>query len=333
MTATHAAPVRPAVSVVVAVHGNVGALAGLVSAIADQDYPLSAIELVVVDNHAEPTVTAGLLNGAPVAHVLVHEPRLGLSRARNSGIRQASGDYILVTDPDARPEQAWVRRLIDALQETGAYLAGGKVVPRFTGTASRERCLDAGVMRLFVPPLWPERTCRLEPPYWLVGCNLAVRRAPLPRFDERLGARPGHRLRCEDLELVIRAERDGLQVVVVPDAVVHRAVDPADIRASAILGRALWHGVSIARLRRLHPDAAIFDSYRIRDALRSIRPTRKASWLAALADLSRIAGRRAEQVRLARAGGPGNASGDQLPAIQQGRGGERGWVANRSRSG
>jgi hypothetical protein len=155
----------------------------------------------------------------------------------------------------------------------------------------------------------------------------------VPRFDERLGARPGHRLRCEDLELVIRAERDGLRVVVVPDAVVHRAIHPADIRPSAILGRALWHGVSIARLRRLHPDAAIFDSPRVRDALRSIRPTRRTSWLAALADLSRIAGLRVEQARLAARAGRAAPKRHELPAIQRERGGERGWMANRSRLG
>jgi len=286
----------PSVSIVVAVHGNAEALARLVRALTDQDYAADAIELVLVDNHRQPVVPDELLDAAPFAHVLVHEGRPGLSRARNVGVAHASGEYLLFTDPDARPDRAWVRHLVGALEQTGAYCAGGRTVPRFIGT--RGPVLDPGVLRLFVPPVWPERVCQLRPPYWLVGCNLAVRRAPLPRFEEWLGARPGRHLSCEDLELVVRVERDGLEVVVAPDAVVHRAIHAADLRVTAILGRALWHGVSIARLGWLHPGAAIFDSYRVRDALRMIRPMARASWLAALADLCRIVGLAAERSRL-----------------------------------
>jgi hypothetical protein len=200
----------------------------------------------------------------------------------------------LITDPDARPVTSWVRQLVAALEQAGAYCAGGKVVPRWTGTPPPR--LDPRVAQLFVPPLWPDRVVPLAAPYWLVGCNLGFRRDPRPRFDERFGVRGRRHLSCEDLEIVVRAQRAGLAVVVAPDAVVARAVYPADRRVRALVGRAFWHGVSIARLVNAHPDTEIYDSDRVRDALRSLHPT---SWLPSLADLARIAGLRAESTRLA----------------------------------
>ncbi len=296
------ASARPRVSVVVAVRGNIAALPGLTAAVAAQDVGPGDVEVVVVDNHARPRVPAW---DVPVAVRVVHEPRPGLSRARNAGIRAASGDYILVTDPDARPASGWVRHLAAALEVTGAYCVGGRVVARFTGT--RPARLDPRIMQLFVTPAWPKRVAPLAAPYWLLGCNLGFRRDPLPSFDERFGVRARRHLSCEDLEIVIRTQRAGLGVVVAPDAVVARAIHPADLRVTALLGRAFWHGVSIARLVALHPDTEIYDSDRCRDALRSLRP---AAWLSALADLARIAGLRSESARLTRRTGdfPGAVS-------------------------
>ncbi len=278
----------------VAVRGNAAALPGLTAALATQDVAAGDVELIAVDNHTRPQVPAIFVGNTPLPARIVHEPRPGLSRARNTGIRAARGDYILITDPDARPATTWVRHLVDALEHTGAYCVGGKVVPRWTGT--RPPRLDPRVGQLFVPPAWPDRVAPLTAPYWLVGCNLGFRRDPLPRFDERFGVRGRRHLSCEDLEIVARAQRAGLDVVVTPDAVVARAIHRADRRVTALVGRAFWHGVSIARLVNAHPDIEIYDSDRVRDALRSLRPT---GWLPALVDLARIAGLRAESTRLA----------------------------------
>lgn len=287
---------RPRASVVVAVRGNVFALDGLATTLSAQEVP-GGVELIVVDNHPAPVLRSGPGRLGPMACRIVHEPRPGLSRARNTGIGQARGDFVLITDPDARPEPGWARAMVRALEETGAYAAGGRVVPRFTG--STPAAVPPEVMQLFVPPLWPQTTTVLAAPYWVVGCNLAMRSSPRPWFDTRLGAAGRRHLSCEELEFTVRAERDGLRVVVVPDAVVHRAIHPADLRARAVAGRAWWHGVSIARLLAIHPDAGIYDSYRLRDALAWTRLRHLDGWRAAVTDALRIAGLHAEQVRLA----------------------------------
>lgn len=305
ITSTNPAPHRQRrksmqVSIVVAVRGNTGALHGLATAVRAQDYPAGDLELIVVDNHPAPVLPPGPYRLGPMPCRVVHERRPGLSRARNAGIRQASGEIVLITDPDARPEPDWAQRMAAALEATGAYCAGGKVVPYFTGGTAAE--VSADVLQLFVPPTWPQATTELTAPYWAVGCNLAIRRSPLPQFDTRLGVTGRRHLSCEDLEFTVRAQRSGRLVVVVPDAVIHRAIHPADLMAVAVWGRALWHGVSVARLLAIHPSADIYDSYRLRDALTPARLCSRTGRRGAVADVARVAGLRAERLRLAMAG-------------------------------
>lgn len=287
---------RPRASVVVAVRGNTAALDGLAAAVYAQEIP-GGIELIVVDNHPNLVLRPGPGQLGPMACRIVHEPQPGLSRARNTGIGQARGDVVLITDPDSRPESDWAQAMVRALDETGAYAAGGRVVPCFTG--STPAAVPPDVMQLFVPPLWPQTTTGLAAPYWVVGCNLAMRRSPRPWFDTRLGVCGSRHLSCEELEFTVRAERDGLRVVVVPDAVVHRAIHPADLRARAVAGRAWWHGVSIARLLAIHPGAGIYDSYRLRDALTWARLRHQDGRRVVVADALRIAGLYTERIRLA----------------------------------
>src|SRR5713226_4494221 len=105
---TMARSVHPLVSVIVAVNGNAAALPDLLIALGLQRYPRACFELVVVDNHADPVVDGDRLRrDSPVPCTVAHEPRPGLSRARNKGLRVARGEFVLFTDPDSRPLPGW----------------------------------------------------------------------------------------------------------------------------------------------------------------------------------------------------------------------------------
>lgn len=288
----------PRASVVVAVHGNPAAIRGLLVAIEQQTLPSHQIELVVVDNHRWPALTRAAFAGATTPVVLLHEPKPGLSRARNAAIRRARGNYVLVTDPDSRPHPDWAERLIDALETTGAACGGGRAVPVVTGPARRP--LDAALLGWFVPPEWPDNVTDLQPPYWLVGCNMAFRRTEPPTlFSEWLGAVGRRHRSCEDLEIVARHQDRGERIVVVPAAVVDRAVHPADLGARSIARRALWHGISMARLARMWPGFDVYDDYRLRGVARSI-----GAGIESVAALCRVAGYRLERLRLRAAASP-----------------------------
>lgn len=270
------------VSVVVAVRGNVPALYGLLHRLGGQTFS-GRLQLVVVDNHRHRWLLDEVVGPGDV---VVHEPRAGLSRARNTGVAQSDpgADYVLFTDPDARPDPGWVRVMVGELERTGAYAAGGRLVPRFVGV-EQPPALDSGLKQLFVAPSWPDQTTPLRAPFWLAGCNLATRRWPAPVFDEQLGVRGRRRLSCEDLELLQRVQDEGREVLVVPDAVVHRAIHARDLRLTTMLRRAFGHGVSMARMHRRHPHAEVYDTAAVRQVLAA-----RSGWRATAVHLARIAG-------------------------------------------
>ncbi|MET7489344.1 hypothetical protein [Streptomyces sp. NPDC005538] len=113
-------------------------------------------------------------------------------------------------------------------------------------------------------------------------------------------------------------------MVVVPDAVVHRAIHPADLTVRAVARRPWWHGVSVARLLAIHPDAGIYDSYRLRDALAWARLGHVGVRRGAMADLLRIAGLRAERLRLFWRGLPISAADPEGTAMEKKEGIGRG---------
>ena len=72
-------------------------------------------ELVVVDNGSTddtPAVVREFAVRAPMPVVQVDEPRAGLGRARNAGVRASSGALVAVTDDDCYPREDYVDAVV-----------------------------------------------------------------------------------------------------------------------------------------------------------------------------------------------------------------------------
>lgn len=65
-------------------------------------------ELVVVDNCPDGSAKAAVTARAPKA-VYVSEARPGVVHARNAGVRQARGRFVIFIDDDQRPEAGWLQ--------------------------------------------------------------------------------------------------------------------------------------------------------------------------------------------------------------------------------
>ncbi|SIR44375.1 glycosyltransferase [Pontibacter lucknowensis] len=87
---------NPLVSVVIPCYNQGHFLAGAIESALTQDYP--AVEVVVVDDGS--TDFTKEIAGAYRAVKYVYQPNQGLSSARNTGIKNASGDFLLFLDAD-----------------------------------------------------------------------------------------------------------------------------------------------------------------------------------------------------------------------------------------
>ena len=190
-------------------------------------------ELIVVDNGSTDNTAAVLADFAmrlPLKSVT--EPKFGLSNARNRGVEEARGRYIIWTDDDVVVQPRWLPAYVEAFRRwPEATVFGGPIVP----------VLEEPVVSWFA-------ACREQLAYLLAACdfgdaplplslaedrlpfgaNYAVRTAEQRRFayDPERGAAPG-RNRMGEESMVIRAILgEGGAGYYVPEAAVHHMIAP-----------------------------------------------------------------------------------------------------------
>ncbi|MEV4741767.1 glycosyltransferase [Streptomyces sp. NPDC049555] len=237
------------VSVVVAVRGNAWGLRPLMRGHTRQEF-VGRLEVVVVDNHDQPTLSSSSFVVWPVQVQLVHEPRPGLSYARNTGIRHALHPIVLVADPGMEPDPDWVRTMVSTLEYGGAQLVSGRVE---LSTESGDQ-LPSALAEVFVSASWPQVVNEAATPWDVAGCPLGMpapdRREP-PQFDaRRTGPDLAHR-RCGAVELAARLRAAGDLVHVTPQAVVRRELPPEDLTVMNVWARAWWRGALARRWRHV----------------------------------------------------------------------------------
>jgi GT2 family glycosyltransferase len=219
-------------------------------------------ELVVVAN-----VPGSTGDVPPGTRVLENDRPRGFAANANRGIAETSGDFVVVSNPDAVAEPDAVAAL-RAFAE--AHARCGVAGPRMLGVAgelvpSRRRfptvrgtLVRRTPLRRVMPPLERQRSHYHldddpnEPVEadWLLGGFVLLRRTML---DELGGFDAGFRLYGEDIDLCYRAAEAGWERWYVPAAVVHHEWKRETDRRF-LTRRTLWHWRGIARFVRKHPE-------------------------------------------------------------------------------
>jgi N-acetylglucosaminyl-diphospho-decaprenol L-rhamnosyltransferase len=220
-------------------------------------------ELVVVANL--PGEPLGRL--PPGAQLIANERPLGLATNSNRGLDKTESPFVVVANPDTRPEPDAVETLRRFMEEhphcgiagpemrypDGSWQPSRRRFPTVIGTLVRRTPL-----RKLFPPRRRQRSYYLldDQPSdpvetdWMLGAFLMLRRQMLEElggFDERF------RLYGEDIDLCYRAAKAGWQRWYVPEAVVrHRHAALSDRRF--LTRHTLWHWRSILRFVRKHPE-------------------------------------------------------------------------------
>jgi GT2 family glycosyltransferase len=176
----------------------------LVSAVRSvQAQTVPAQEIVLVIDHND-RLLARARSEIDGARVIENVETRGLSGARNSGIRVASGAVIAFLDDDAAAEPDWLAQLVGAYADPRVMGAGGAIVPRWEASrpAWMPRELDWVVGCTYRG--MPEATAPVRN---LIGCNMSFRREVFEMVGGfrsvlgRVGTKP---VGCEETELCIR---------------------------------------------------------------------------------------------------------------------------------
>jgi N-acetylglucosaminyl-diphospho-decaprenol L-rhamnosyltransferase len=245
------------VSAVVVSHGHADELTRSLPVLAPQ-----VDETLVIAN------LAASVRDVPDGVRVLENPRPQTFAANvNLGIASTSGEYVLVSNPDAIPQPGAVATLVEfADAHARCGIAGPQMRwPDGTWQPSRRRF---PTVRGTIVRRTPLR--RLRPPYetqrghyeldekptepvradWMLGAFLLMRRTML---EEIGGWDAGFRHYCEDIDLCYRAAQAGWERWYVPAAVVTHAY-AAVIDQRFLSRHTLWHARGMVRFVRKHPE-------------------------------------------------------------------------------
>jgi O-antigen biosynthesis protein len=198
----------PRVSVVVCSFNGAATLADCLDGLARLDYPDYEV-ILVDDGSTDETAMIGERFGVRV----ISTSNLGLSSARNIGLRAATGELVAYIDDDCRPDRDWLRYLVAALEPSSAVGVGGpNVAPSDGGTV--EECVaraPGGPVHVLVSDREAEH---------LPGCNMGFRRDALVAVG---GFDPQFREAGDDVDICWRLQERGWTLAFSPAAMVwHR---------------------------------------------------------------------------------------------------------------
>lgn len=219
-------------TVVVCTYNRCVSLAETLEAIGAQKVPEGfSWEFIVVDNNSHDDTRGTVERFAAARPDLTvrycFEARQGLSNARNHGIAQARGEYLVFTDDDVLPAEDWLATLVGGMRSHGCEAAGGYIEPLWLAEPPpwlTERFY--GFLAVRTDPEGPKPVQAEEDmPF---GANLAFRRAVFDEiglFDPHLGRKGQVLAGGEEIDVLMRIVRRGGQVVYFPAARVRHKVE------------------------------------------------------------------------------------------------------------
>lgn len=223
-------------SVVVCTYNRSQLLDRLLNALTAQTVPADRYEVIVVDDGSQDDTAAVCRRYASrfpnMARIDIGENG-GLGRARNAGLAAASRGFILFTDDDCIPAEDWIEKTCAALR-THPIVAGAVSTP---AGPYLQLCHNIAEFHDFMPGR------KKGPIPFIAGANMAFQRSvllSLNGFDETLPF-------ATDMDLVLRARRQGLRVHFEPDSLVTHHHDRKHL--FHVLAYSARHAAATIRIR------------------------------------------------------------------------------------
>ena len=245
-------PTTPTISVVICAYTEARWDDLVAAVVSCQTQVRPAHEIVVVIDH-NPALFERVARDLTGVILTENIEQRGLSGARNSGLRVATGEVVAFIDDDAFADVHWLEALASGYEDPTVMACGGTIDPLWEGGRPAWFPLEfdwvVGCTYLGMPR---SRAAVRN----LIGCNMSFRMAV---FDEiggfahgvgRLGTRP---LGGEETEICIRARQrwPNRTISFEPSAIVHHRVPATRTTIGYFRSRCYAEGLSKAMVARL----------------------------------------------------------------------------------
>jgi cellulose synthase/poly-beta-1,6-N-acetylglucosamine synthase-like glycosyltransferase len=199
------------VSIIIPTKNNGDMLEKCLSSIKNLDYPKDKHEVIIVDGHStDDTVDIAKKYGCKV----LYENKGTIGGARNIGVENSDGEYIVFTDSDCVVDKNWLENLLEEFKDEKIASVGG---PNITPEDDTEFAKCAGDVLTFLSnpgSRYGFNANEVREIYHNPTCNSAYRKSI---FQEVGGFNP-RLITCDDEELDYRITERGYKILFTPHA-------------------------------------------------------------------------------------------------------------------
>ncbi len=234
-------------TIVITTYNRISLLRRLLDSLMDQTIASEEFEIIVVDNNS----TDGTVEWIKKSKLFearkmqfVQEKTQGVSIARNSGLKLASGEYISFLDDDVTVRNNWMAAVFQIINKHKPDFFGGVVHPSYEEQ----------------PPKWFDDKFEIRehypesgwlPAYTYLSINYVARRACLNKiggFNIDIGPKGAKFQYGEDSDLIARLYQKGYLAYYNREMIVDHFVPKRKMTLSYVLNRKIELGMSYAVL-------------------------------------------------------------------------------------
>jgi len=222
----------PSISVIVPIYEQWGLVTKLCDALSNQDFPASDYEVLLVDNGSQ---SIRIPQNMRANFRVLRCDTAGSYAARNFGIENAKGQWLVFTDADCRPHRQWLFSIAAGAARFGPdYLIAGRV--EMVPGSSRPTPYEIYDMLRGIPQDQYVRNG------YAATANLAFHRS----LVDRIGSFDCRRFSGGDADICRRARAAGFKIVLIDEALVSHSCrstwDEVAVKARRIRGGQLTAG-------------------------------------------------------------------------------------------
>jgi glycosyltransferase involved in cell wall biosynthesis len=232
---------RMRISAVIVTYNRPEEVKKAVDSLANQS--VKPFEIIIIDNGSNPSLSMKV--DSSKLKLIRFDEEIGLSRARNYGIKVAKGEYIAFMDDDCIASKHWIEEIQKGIKAGGEIL-GGPLRPRFRAKPPKwwnEKDLGylAGVGNSETRAIW--------------GGNMVFKKEVFRKigvFNPKIGRQKGKLLADEESCLIAKGKKS-CKILFMPKAEVFHLVTSERLTLKYIIRWSYYSGKSQKLAQGLNP--------------------------------------------------------------------------------
>lgn len=242
------------ISVIICTYNRAKSLHQTLEAVCAQKLTAGNAEIIVVDNNSKDDtkkVVESWISKSAWPLTYLFEGKQGLSYARNTGIRNAKGEFLAFIDDDVIPEKNWLEGLRQCFAETDADVIGGRI--EMLWQCERPDWFSDEITGPIISQnLGAARKKWENPKQPMIGANMGFKSELFKRFGgfrEDLGRKGNLLIGGEDREIFDRLWNGGCKIYYEPSAMIWHKVEEDRLNQGYFrrwfydIGRTLGHEI------------------------------------------------------------------------------------------